>query len=98
VDTPSSQFFWHAHVSDELAVKAVLTKCYEADLVELNSVEDIEKAKRYNLVSTLASQDRIGEGSLNKEYYNGQRSKPLVITSPHIRWVSSYRRVRKYIH
>ncbi|EJK77677.1 hypothetical protein THAOC_00476, partial [Thalassiosira oceanica] len=73
-----------------LAVKAVLTKCYEADLVELNSVEDIEKAKRFNLVSTLVSQDRIGEGSLNKEYYNGQRSKPLVITSPHIRHPIDY--------
>mmetsp|Transcript_5030 Transcript_5030/g.11310 ORF Transcript_5030/g.11310 Transcript_5030/m.11310 type:complete len:423 (+) Transcript_5030:181-1449(+) len=85
VEPTDVPFFWHAHVSDELAVKAVLTKCYEADLVELNSVEDIEKAKRFNLVSTLVSQDRIGEGSLNKEYYNGQRSKPLVITSPHIR-------------
>ena len=66
-------------------MKAVLTKCYDADLVELNTVEDIEKAKRFNLVSTLVSQDRIGEGSLNKDYFNGQRSKPLVITSPHIR-------------
>ena len=80
-----SQFFWHANVTDVLAVKAVLTKCYDADLVELNTVEDIEKAKRFNLVSTLVSQDRIGEGSLNKDYFNGQRSKPLVITSPHIR-------------
>mmetsp|Transcript_24555 Transcript_24555/g.45143 ORF Transcript_24555/g.45143 Transcript_24555/m.45143 type:complete len:427 (+) Transcript_24555:143-1423(+) len=79
-------FFWHAHVSDETAIKSILTKCFEADLVELNTVEDVEKAKRLNLVSTLAEQDRVGIGAINKEnLYNGQRRKPLVIASPHIR-------------
>lgn len=78
-------FFWHAHVSDEKPVKEVLRKCFDADLVELNTVEDVEKAKRLNLVSTLVSQDRIGVGALDDSLYNGQRRKPLVITSPHIR-------------
>lgn len=86
VDPNDVPFFWHAHVSDETAVKAVLTKCYEADLVELNTVEDIEKARRLNLVSTLVSQDRVGAGAINKEkLYNGQRRKPLVIASPHVK-------------
>lgn len=67
-----------------IAVKAALTKCYDADLVELNSVEDVEKAKKLNLVSTLASQDRIGVGALKEKLYNGQRRKPLIIASPHI--------------
>lgn len=79
-------FYWHAHVSDELAVKAVLIKCFDADLVELNTVEDVEEAKRLNLVSTLVSQNRVGKGAIKKEkLYNGQQRKPLVITSPHIR-------------
>jgi len=79
-------FFWHAHVSDEVAVKAVLTRCYDADLVELNTVEDVEKARGLDLVPTLVSQDRIGAGSLEKEkLYNGQRRRPLVVASPHIR-------------
>mmetsp|Transcript_31988 Transcript_31988/g.67243 ORF Transcript_31988/g.67243 Transcript_31988/m.67243 type:complete len:430 (-) Transcript_31988:282-1571(-) len=82
-------FYWHAHVSDEIAVKAVLTKCFDADLVELNTVEDVEKAKRLNLIATLVSQDRVGTGAINKEkLYNGQQRKPLVITSPHIREVA----------
>lgn len=86
VDPSDVPFFWHAHVSDEKAVKAALTKCYEADLVELNSVEDVEKAKRLNLVSTLVSQDRVGAGAIGKEkLWNGQRRKPLVIASPHLR-------------
>ena len=86
VDPNDVPFYWHEHVSDEVAIKAVLTKCYDADLVELNSVEDVEKAKKLNLVSTLASQGRVGPDAVNKEkLYNGQRRKPLVIASPHIR-------------
>lgn len=86
VDPNDVPFYWHEHVSDEVAVKAVLTRCYDADLVELNSVEDVEKATRLNLVSTLVSQDRVGPGALEKEkLFNGQRRKPLVIASPHIR-------------
>ena len=86
VDPNDVPFFWHAHVSDEMAVKAVLTKCFDAELVELDTVEEVEKAKRMNLVSTLVSQDRVGVGAINKEkLYNGQRRKPLVIASPHLR-------------
>ncbi|KAL7537319.1 hypothetical protein ACHAXR_007728 [Thalassiosira sp. AJA248-18] len=86
VDPNDVPFFWHAHVSDEVAIKKVLTKCFDADLVELNSVEDVEKAIRLNLVSTLVSQDRVGPGAIEKEkLFNGQRRKPLVIASPHIR-------------
>ena len=32
-------FFWHPHVTDEVAVKAMLTKCYAANLVELDTKE-----------------------------------------------------------
>ena len=86
VDPNDVPFFWHAHVSDEMAVKAVLTKCFDAELVELDTVEEVEKAKRMNLVSTLVSQDRVGVGAINKEkLYNGQRRKPLIISSPHLR-------------
>mmetsp|Transcript_21472 Transcript_21472/g.36872 ORF Transcript_21472/g.36872 Transcript_21472/m.36872 type:complete len:431 (-) Transcript_21472:1078-2370(-) len=78
-------FYWHAHVSDERAVKSILTKCYEADLVELNTIEDVEKAKRLNLVATLVEQDRVGIGAVTKDnLWNGQRRKPLVIASPFV--------------
>jgi len=93
LDQPVSQndvpYYWHAHVSDEIAVKKLLTKCYDADLVELNTVEDVEEAKRLNLVATLVSQDRVGEGAYNKEkLWNGQIRKPTIITSAHIREVA----------
>ena len=86
VDPNDVPFFWHAHVTDEKAIKTVLTKCFDADLIELNDVEDVEKAKRLNLVSTLVSQDRVGVGAITKEkLYNGQQRKPTIIASPHIR-------------
>ncbi|KAL9180145.1 hypothetical protein ACHAXT_008115 [Thalassiosira profunda] len=88
VDQNDVPFFWHAHVSDEAAVKPVLTKCYGAELVELNTVEEVEKAKRSNLVATLVSQDRVGPGALKETLYNGQRKNPTVIASPHIREVA----------
>jgi hypothetical protein len=73
---------------DELAVKKTLTTCYGAELVELDTVEDIDKAKKLELVSTLASQNRLGtriSDVTKKPYYNQQYSRPVVITSPHIR-------------
>jgi hypothetical protein len=86
VDPSDVPFFWHAHVSDEVAVKAVLSKCYDADIVELNSVEDVERAKGLNLVSTLVAQGRLGPAAVERDgLYNGQRRRPLVIASPHIR-------------
>lgn len=69
-------------------MKRTLTKCYGADLIELNTVEDVVKAKKLELVSTLVTQDRLGTrvSDVTKQpYYNGQSSRPLVITSPHIR-------------
>lgn len=81
-------FFWHAHVSDEKPVKRVLTTCYAADLIELTTDEDVEKAKQMKLVSSLASQERVGPLSLKDKLYNGQRKAPIVITSPHIREVA----------
>jgi len=84
-------FFWHVHTTDEEAVKKVLTTCYGADLVELNTVEDVEKAKKLDLISSLEERNRIGIGALNSEnerLYNGQRRSPLIITSPHIREVA----------
>ena len=84
-------FFWHVHVSDEVAVKKALRKCYGADLIELDTVADISKAKNLNLISTLSNEGRLGsrtsEGG-NQLYYNEQIGRPLVITSPHIREVS----------
>lgn len=84
-------YFWHVHISDELAVKKALRTCYGADLIELDTVEDISKAKNLNLISTLSKEGRLGsrtsDGS-NQIYYNEQIGRPLVITSPHIREVS----------
>lgn len=89
VDVNDVPFFWHAHVSDEIPVKKILKTCYAADLVELNTEEDVENAKKLKLVSSLASQERVGPGSLKKEkLYNGQRREPTVITSPYIREVA----------
>lgn len=88
VDVNDVPFFWHAHVSDEIPVKKVLKSCYGADLVELDTEEDVQKAKELKLVPSLASQERVGPGSLKEKLYNGQRKQPLVITSPHIKEVA----------
>jgi len=88
VDVNDVPFFWHAHVSDEIPVKKVLKTCYGADLVELDTEEDVEKAKELKLLPSLASQERVGPGSLKEKLYNGQRKQPIVITSPHIREVA----------
>lgn len=84
VDVNDVPFFWHAHISDEIPVKKVLKTCYGADLVELNTEQDVEKAKKLKLVPSLVSQERVGPGSLKEKLYNGQRKQPIVITSPHI--------------
>ncbi|KAL7503159.1 hypothetical protein ACHAXN_000986 [Cyclotella atomus] len=84
-------FFWHVHVSDEIAVKKTLTKCYGAELIELDTIEDIEKAKKLSLVKTLSAENRLGKrtSDITKQpYYNQQISRPVVITSPHIRETS----------
>lgn len=44
-------FFWHVHKSDELIVKRILTSCYGLDLVELDDMESIERAKQLELAS-----------------------------------------------
>lgn len=88
VDVNDVPFFWHAHVSDEIPVKKVLKTCYGADLVELNTEEDVEKAKELKLISSFVSQERVGPASLKDKLYNGQRKQPVIITSPHIREVA----------
>jgi hypothetical protein len=86
VDPSDVPFFWNAHVSDEVPVKAALTRCYDADIVELNSIEDVERARNVGLVSTLASQGRVGRAAVERDgLYNGQRRRPLIIASPHVR-------------
>eukprot|EP00985_Skeletonema_marinoi_P002379 scaffold988_cov145-Skeletonema_marinoi.AAC.1 len=77
VDANDVPFFWHAHVSDEIPVKKVLKTCYGADLVELNTEEDVEKAKELKLLSSLVSQGRVGPESLKEKLYNGQRKQPI---------------------
>lgn len=72
-------------------MKKTLTTCYGAELIELDTVEDIDKAKKLTLVTTLATQGRLGTriSDVTKEpYYNQQISRPVVITSPHIREAS----------
>mmetsp|Transcript_30544 Transcript_30544/g.46864 ORF Transcript_30544/g.46864 Transcript_30544/m.46864 type:complete len:339 (-) Transcript_30544:146-1162(-) len=44
-------FFWHLHTSDEIIGKRILTDCYGLELVELNTLESIEKAKEVNLAA-----------------------------------------------
>ena len=76
---------------DEIAVKKALRECYGAELIELDTVEDIDKAKKLSLVSTLTAEDRLGSRiseSINQPYYNQQISRPVIITSPHIREAS----------
>mmetsp|Transcript_15809 Transcript_15809/g.23768 ORF Transcript_15809/g.23768 Transcript_15809/m.23768 type:complete len:345 (-) Transcript_15809:162-1196(-) len=46
-------FFWHLHNSDELIIKQILTQCYGLELIELNDMHSIQKAKDVNLVSGL---------------------------------------------
>jgi hypothetical protein len=86
VDPSDVPFFWHPHVSDEIAVKAVLTQCYGAEIVELNSIHDIEMARNNNLIPTLVTKGRIGQEAIVQDgLYGGQRHHPLIIASPHIR-------------
>lgn len=76
---------------DEIAVKKTLTTCYGAELIELDTIEDIEKAKKLSLVKTLAAEQRLGtriSDITKQQYYNQQISRPVVITSPHIRETS----------
>jgi hypothetical protein len=46
-------FFWHLHNSDEKIYKQILTKCYGLEIVELDTLQSIEKAIDVNLVSGL---------------------------------------------
>ncbi|KAL7440032.1 hypothetical protein ACHAXH_008854 [Discostella pseudostelligera] len=97
IDITDVPFFWHPNVVDEMAVKNALRKCYKAEIIELNTIEEIENAKENNLIMRLVSRNRVGEGSVdpvndgenpattNVRLYNGQRRQPVVIASPHIR-------------
>ena len=86
VDPGDVPFFWHAHASDEVAVKGALSRCYDADIIELNTIEDVERARDMNLVSTLASRGRVGRAAVERDgLHGGQRRRPLVIASPHVR-------------
>lgn len=85
--TPSDvPFFWHPHVSDEVTVKAVLSRCYGAEIVEINSMHDIIRARNDNLIQTLVNKGRIGKMAVDNDdsLYGGQRRMPLIIASPHI--------------
>lgn len=85
--TPSDvPFFWHPHVSDEVPVKAVLSRCYGAEIVEINSMHDIIRARNDNLIRTLVNKGRIGKMAVDNDdsLYGGQRRMPLIIASPHI--------------
>ncbi|KAL3810882.1 hypothetical protein ACHAXA_003404 [Cyclostephanos tholiformis] len=96
VDPSDVPFYWHPHVSDEIAVKAVLRRCYDADIVELNTPEEISNAKDANLISKLADEGRLGgissrvdmDDGGSTSLYNGQRRRPLIVASPHIREVA----------
>jgi hypothetical protein len=46
-------FFWHLHNSDEAIYKDILTKCYGLELIELNSIDAIQKAKDDLIVEKL---------------------------------------------
>jgi hypothetical protein len=92
IDITDVPFFWHPHVMDELAVKTALKKCYKAEIIELNTLQDIAIAKENNLIMRLVARNRVGEGSVDpvddgggNRLYNGQRRQPVVIASPHIR-------------
>jgi len=97
IDITDVPFFWHPNVVDEVAVKNALKKCYKAEIIELNTIDEIESAKEDNLIMRLVSRNRVGEGSVdpvnygentattNSRLYNGQRRQPVVIASPHIR-------------
>ncbi len=92
IDITDVPFFWHPHVIDELAVKTALKKCYKAEIIELNTIQEIANAKENNLIMRLVSRNRVGLGSVDpvddgggERLYNGQRRQPVVIASPHIR-------------
>ena len=91
VDITDVPFFWHPHVTDEIAVKMALKKCYKAEIIELNTVDEITNAKENNLIQRLVTRNRVGVGSFDpvddgeERLYNGQRRQPVVIASPHIR-------------
>ena len=85
VDPGDVPFFWHPHVSDEVPVKAVLDRCYGAEIIEMNSMHDIIKARDDNLIRTLVTKGRIGKMAVDDDLYGGQRRTPLIIASPHIR-------------
>lgn len=59
VDESDVPFFWHIHKSDEKIVKRILTKCYGLDLIELDTMESIEKAKEVNLASAKPNKNRV---------------------------------------
>lgn len=89
IDPGDVPFFWHPHVSDEIVIKAVLTNCYNANIIELNTVRDIENAKATNLIQTLVTEGRVGKETVVVQgLYAGQRRNPLIIASPHIREVA----------
>jgi len=46
-------FFWHLHGSDERTMKRILTTCFGLELVELDDLDSIERAKETGLVATL---------------------------------------------
>ena len=46
-------FFWHLHNTDEKIYKGILRKCYGLELIELDSMEAITKAKEDNIVVEL---------------------------------------------
>lgn len=85
VDPGDVPFFWHPHVSDEVPVKAVLERCYGAEIVEMNSMHDIVRARDDDLIRTLVNKGRIGKMAVDDDsLYGGQRRTPLIIASPHI--------------
>ena len=87
VDPGDVPFFWHPHVSDEVPVKAVLERCYGAEIVEMNSMHDIIRARDDDLIRTLVGKGRIGKMAVDADddsLYGGQRRMPLIIASPHI--------------
>jgi len=45
-------FFWHVHNSDEYIYKKVLTNCYGLEIIELNDISSIQRAKEVNLISS----------------------------------------------
>jgi hypothetical protein len=92
IDESDVPFFWHPHARDGNDVKAILRRCYDADIIELNTIVEVHRARDDNIVSKLVEGGRVGRGSSGTSssttYYNGQRRTPLIIASPHIREVA----------